>query len=85
MVTTSTAASSSAGTLDVPTLVAQLMAVERRPIDQLNAKITANQIKISSFGTISSLVSGLQTAAQNLSKGLQGFAATSSNTTGTLP
>jgi flagellar hook-associated protein 2 len=81
MVTTSTAASSSAGTLDVPTLVSQLMAVERRPIDQLNAKITANQIKISSFGTISSLVSGLQTAAQNLSKGLQGFAATSSNTT----
>ncbi|MEQ1915143.1 MAG: flagellar cap protein FliD N-terminal domain-containing protein, partial [Gallionella sp.] len=80
MVTTATAASSSAGTLDVPTLVSQLMAVERRPIDKLNAQITANQTKISSFGTISGLVSGLQTAVQNLSKSLNGFATTSSDT-----
>ncbi len=78
---TTSAASSSAGTLDVPTLVSQLMAVERRPIDKLNAQITANQTKISSFGTISGLVSGLQTAVQNLSKSLQGFATTSSDPT----
>lgn len=81
MVTTSAPASSSAGTLDVPSLVSQLMALERRPIDKLNAQIGANQTKISSFGTISGLVSGLQTAVQNVSKGLQGFATTSSDPT----
>ncbi|MDD4978546.1 MAG: flagellar filament capping protein FliD [Gallionella sp.] len=81
MVTTATAASSSAGTLDVPSLVSQLMALERQPIDKLNAKITANDTKISSFGTISGLVSGLQTAVQNLSKSLNGFATTTSDST----
>ncbi|HEX7971972.1 MAG TPA: flagellar cap protein FliD N-terminal domain-containing protein, partial [Thiobacillus sp.] len=48
---------------DVPTLVSQLMAVERRPIDKLNARITSYQAKISSFGTLSSLVSSFQSAS----------------------
>ena len=71
--------SSSTTALDVPTLVSQLMAVERRPIDKLNAKITDTQTKISSFGTISGLVSSFQTAARNLTTGLQKVAATPSD------
>lgn len=80
MATTSvTPASSSAGTLDVPTLVSQLMAVERQPIDKLNTKVTSYQTKISSFGTISGLVSSFQTAVQGLKTSVQGFSATPSD------
>ena len=70
---------SSTTAIDVPTLVSQLMAVERKPIDTLNAKITSYQSKISSFGTLSSLVSGFQTAAKSLSTGLQKLSATPSD------
>lgn len=62
-------ASSSVG-IDVQTLVTQLMSVERQPINTLNTAITASQTKISSFGTISGLVSGLQTAVQGLKTAL---------------
>jgi flagellar hook-associated protein 2 len=72
-----TASSSTA--LDVPTLVSQLMAVERRPIDKLTAKITSSEAKISSFGTLSSLVSSFQTASKDLNTGLQKLAATPSD------
>lgn len=68
--------SSSTTALDVPSLVSQLMAVERRPIDQLEARITSYESKISSYGTLSSLVSSFQTAAKGLSTGLQTVAAT---------
>lgn len=71
--------SSSTTALDVPSLVSQLMAVERRPIDKLNAKITSYETKISSFGTLSSLVSSFQTAAKSLNTGLQKVAATPSD------
>src|SRR5512141_3143176 len=71
--------SSSSTALDVPTLVSQLMAVERQPIDKLNTQVSAYQAKISSFGTLSSLVSSFQTASQNLSTSLQKFAATPSD------
>lgn len=71
--------SSSTTALDVPTLVSQLMAVERRPIDKLEAKITSYESKISSYGTLSSLVSSFQTAAKGLSTGLQKVAATPSD------
>jgi flagellar hook-associated protein 2 len=80
MATTSTAASSSAGTLDVQSLVSQLMSVERRPIDKLNTQVASYQTKISSFATISGLVSGFQTALQGLNTNLQGFSATPSDT-----
>lgn len=63
----------SASILDVPTLVSQLMAVERKPIDQLNAKITDTQGKISSFGTLSGLVATLQTALEGLKNSLSGY------------
>lgn len=79
MATTSPLASSSAGTIDVPTLVSQLMTVERRPIDNLNTQVTSYQTKISSLGTIKGLVSGLQTALQSLNSSAQGFSATPSD------
>lgn len=72
-----TASSSTA--IDVPTLVSQLMAVERRPIDKLTAKIASNETKISSYGTISGLVSGFQTATQGLNATLQKLVATPSD------
>ena len=65
--------------LDVPTLVSQLMAVERRPIDKLNARISSYQAKISSFGTLSSLVSSFQSASKTLSTSLQKLTATPSD------
>jgi len=71
--------SSSTTALDVPTLVSQLMAVERRPIDKLTTKIASYETKISSFGTLSSLVSSFQTAAKGLNTGLQKLAATPSD------
>ena len=70
---------SSMGALDVPALVSQLMAVERRPIDQLDAKIASYETKISSFGTISGLVSSFQTAASTLATSFQKVAATPSD------
>lgn len=65
---------------DVPTLVSQLMGIERRPIDSLNARISSYETKISSFGTLSSLVSGFQTAAKSLNTTLQKLSATPSDT-----
>lgn len=76
---TSSITASSTTALDVPTLVSQLMAVERRPIDKLNAKITSYETKISSFGTISGLVSSFQTASKSLSTSLAKLAATPSD------
>lgn len=73
------AVASSANTLDVPSLVSQLMTLERQPIDKLNTKIASYQTKISSLGTISGLVSSFQTALQSLNNSLQGFTATPSD------
>src|SRR3989338_8271451 len=75
---TSSVASSSVG-LDVPGLVSQLMAVERQPIDKINTRVASYQTKISSFGTISGLVSGFQTALQSLKNSSLGFSATPSD------
>jgi flagellar hook-associated protein 2 len=72
-----TAASTTA--LDVPSLVSQLMAVERRPINTLTAKITSYETRISSFGKISGLVSSFQTASKDLSTSLTKLAATPSD------
>lgn len=77
---TTSVASSSAGTLDVPSLVSQLMSVERRPIDNLNTKVASYQTKISSFGTLSGLVSSFQTALKSLNTSLLGYSATASDT-----
>lgn len=77
---TTTPASSNGGTLDVQSLVSQLMAIERQPIDKLNTKVTSYQSKISSFGTLKGLASGFQTAVQGLKTSLSGFSATASDT-----
>ena len=73
--------SNASGVLDVQSLVAQLMAVEQRPVDKLNAQVTSYQAKISSWGTISGLVSGFQSAITGLTTNLQGYSATPSDTT----
>lgn len=80
MATTTSVASSSAGTLDVPSLVSQLMAVERQPINKLNVKITGSQTKLSALGTIKGLTADFQTALKTLSSKLQGNSATPSDT-----
>lgn len=80
MATTSSVASSSVGTLDVQALVSQLMTAERQPIDKLNTKVASYQTKISSFGTISGLVSGFQTALTGLNTSFQSVGVTSSDT-----
>ncbi len=73
--------SSTTTALDVPSLVAQLMAVERRPIDKLNAQIASYETKISSFGTLSSLTSTFKSATQTLNTSLQKLTATPSDAT----
>ncbi|BCK86749.1 flagellar hook-associated protein 2 [Sideroxyarcus emersonii] len=75
----SVAASTSAGTIDVPSLVSQLMSVERQPINTLNTQIASYQSQISSLGTIQGLISSFQSAEQSLTTSLQGFSAVSSN------
>jgi flagellar hook-associated protein 2 len=72
--------SSTTTALDVPTLVSQLMAVERQPINTLNTKVADYQTKISSYGTLSSLVSGFQAASTGLTTAMGALAATASNT-----
>lgn len=52
--------------LQVESLISQLMAVEQRPILQLRAKEAAETTKLSSWGQIKGVLSGLQTAAQAL-------------------
>ena len=82
MATTTAAASNS---IDVASLVSQLMAVERQPITKLNTKTTAYQAKISALGLIKSNVSSFQTAVQALgsssSSSLLAFKATPSDAT----
>ncbi|HZV54877.1 MAG TPA: flagellar filament capping protein FliD [Rhodocyclaceae bacterium] len=73
------AVASSSAVLDVPSLVSQLMTVERKPIDKLNTKVSDYQAKISSFGTLSGLVSGFQSALKDLQSNLQGYSATASD------
>lgn len=65
--------------LDVPSLVSQLMSLERKPIDKLNAKVTDYQSKISTFGSIKSLVSSFQSALTALRDSLQAHSATTSD------
>ncbi len=77
---TAAQASSSSGTLDVPTLVSQLMSIERQPINNLNTEVSSYQAQISSLGTVQGLISSFQTAAQGLNTNINGFSATSSNT-----
>jgi flagellar hook-associated protein 2 len=84
MATSAINTSTTGATLDVPSLVSQLMAAERQPINKLNTKSASFQSQISALGLITSKVAAFQTAAQALgsssSSSLLAFAATSSNT-----
>lgn len=77
---TSVASSSAPGTIDVQSLVSQLMAVAKQPITALNTQISAEQTQLSDFGTISGMVSSLQTAITNLNISAVVNSASSSNT-----
>lgn len=52
--------------LDLESMVTKLMSAERAPIDALTTKITSAQTKISLFGTLSTKLTALQTAADTL-------------------
>lgn len=52
--------------LDLESMVTKLMSAERAPIDALTSKITSTQTKISLYGTLSTKLVALQTAADTL-------------------
>lgn len=56
----------SSGSIDVTTVVSQLMAVEHQPVDKLNNKSTAYQTQLSVFAGVKSNISTFQTAVQKL-------------------
>ncbi len=51
---------------DLSGLVNQLVAVERQPLQQMRTAASGLQTQVSSYGRVSSLLSGLQTAASKL-------------------
>ncbi|MBI3101003.1 MAG: flagellar filament capping protein FliD [Burkholderiales bacterium] len=81
--------------LDVKSIVSQLVALEKKPLDTLKLQAATVQTKISAFGQIKSLVSTFADAASKLTSvtGWNSVTATSSNTSavtasavgGTLP
>lgn len=54
--------------LDVSSIVSQLVALERKPIDALQAKTTAIQTKLSSFGLLQSYAANVRDIADRLAK-----------------
>ncbi|MBI5626203.1 MAG: flagellar filament capping protein FliD [Nitrosomonadales bacterium] len=65
MATTSTTATGTSS-LDVNSIVTQLMTVERQPIAKLNTREASYQAKLSAFGSVKGAVSGFQSALQGL-------------------
>ena len=55
-----------AASLDVNSIVSQLMTVERQPINKLNVKEAGYQAKLSAFGNVKGAVSSFQTALQGM-------------------
>lgn len=55
--------------VDLNTMVDQLVALERRPLGQMQSQARTLQTQVSSFGQLSSLFSSLQTAANRLTSG----------------
>ncbi len=56
--------------LDLNTIVTKLVALERQPLSAMQSKANQLQTQVSSFGQISSLMSGVQTAANALTNPL---------------
>ncbi len=52
--------------LDVNGIVSQLMAVEQKPLTQLQTKDSQVNAQISAYGTLSSSLSSFQTAMNNI-------------------
>lgn len=52
--------------LDISGIVSQLMAIERRPITALDQREQTYRTKLSAYGALKSMLSGLQSAAQGL-------------------
>lgn len=73
----------SATNLDINSIVSQLMAVERQPINKLNVKEAGYQAKLSAYGSVKGAVSSFQSSVQSLSSAsnFQSLKATPSDTT----
>jgi flagellar hook-associated protein 2 len=54
--------------LDVTSIVTQLVAIERKPIEQLQAQATTIQTKLSAFGLLQSYATNVRDAAATLAK-----------------
>lgn len=69
------------GGLDVKSIISQLVALEKRPLDTLKLQAATTNTKISAFGQIKSLVSTLSDAASKLTSftGWNSVSATSSD------
>ena len=67
--------------LDVESIVTQLMAIERQPLDALQQKKTGIDARISAYGNLKSALSTFQTAMKDLStpSALKVFTATSAD------
>ena len=67
--------------LDVNSIVSQLMAAERQPLNTLSAKEAGYQAKLSAYGSVKGAVAGFQTALQGLNSAsrFQALTATASD------
>ena len=54
--------------LDINSIVSQLVAIERQPIDKLKSAASSIQTRISAYGQVQSLVSGVKDAANKLAQ-----------------
>ena len=80
---TATASATTGTSIDVNSIVSQLMAVEQRPITKLNVQEASYQAKLSAFGTIKGALATFQSTLQGLSNvsKFQAVNATPSDTT----
>ena len=72
----------SVGTLDVQSIVSQLMTIEQQPLQVSQQRSSKYNTQLSSIGQISSALSALQSSASKMSTGafLQQFKASSTDT-----
>lgn len=68
--------------LDTDSIISKLVALEKRPIVQLQKREADYQVQLTTYGSLQSLLGTLQSAAKALKDpaGLSGFTATSGNT-----
>ena len=80
---TATASATTGASIDVNSIVSQLMTVEQQPITKLNVKEASYQAKLSAFGTIKGALATFQSALQGLSSAskFQAVTATPSDAT----